>query len=133
MLENVQKNIYITGKGNAILDGGNYNELSEFNHMKDGRPSVRVNTPVIFVNCENVHVNGIKIINQRYWGINNVCVRYSSFKNIEFKADLSRIDENGIVHKGEAPLRKDDGNIDYNTIYVKNADGIDFRTGCTIF
>ena len=128
--EDFQKNIYITGVGNAIIDGGKYNGLSEFNHSRDGRPPIRVNTPIMFVNCENVHIDGIKVINQRYWGINNVCVRYSSFRNIEFKADLSRVDENGVLHKGESPLRKESGNIDYNSIYVKNADGIDLRAGC---
>lgn len=118
-----QKNIEIHGINNAVFDGGKYNGLSEFTSRKNGLPHISVNTMMIFYNTENLFVHDIKIINQRWWGITNMFVWNSSFKNIDFKADLSRIDENGVHHPGELPKK-------YEEIYVKNADGIDLRVGC---
>ena len=43
-----QKNITIRGIGNALLDGGVYNGLSERNSEKDGRPHISVNTMLLF-------------------------------------------------------------------------------------
>ena len=121
--EGEQKNIVLRGRGNAVLDGGNYNGLSERNCLKDGRPHISKNTPVFFVNVRNLRVENLRIVNQRWWGITNVFVRDSVFRNISFRADLSRIDENGVHYPGEAPRN-------YSEIYVKNADGIDLRVGC---
>lgn len=118
-----QKNIEIHGVNGAVFDGGKYNGLSEFNSLQDGRPHISVNTLMMFYNTENLHIHDIKIVNQRWWGITNVFVTNSTFKNIEFKADLSRTDENGIHYPDQLPTC-------YNEIYVKNADGIDLRVGC---
>lgn len=118
-----QKNIEIHGINNAVFDGGKYNGLSEFTSRKNGFPHISVNTMMIFYNTENLYVHDIKIINQRWWAITNMFVWNSSFKNIDFKADLSRIDENGVHYENELPKK-------YEEIYVKNADGIDLRVGC---
>ena len=45
-----QKNITLRGIGNAILDGGTYNGLSEKNSLQDGRPHISVNTTLLFFN-----------------------------------------------------------------------------------
>lgn len=121
-----QKNIAIRGIGEAALDGGKYNGLSEKNHSGSQNPKydyhILVNTLLFFANTENLSVTGVKIANQRWWGITNVFVKNSEFKDIEFRANLSRIDENGNVYD-EIPKT-------YEETYVKNADGIDLRIGC---
>ena len=117
-----QRNIEIHGKNGAVLDGGKYNGLSEFKHNEKGI-HISVNTTMIFYYTENLNVHDLKLINQRWWAITNIFVENSSYKNIEFKADISRIDENGVHYPDQLP------NI-YNEIYVKNADGIDLRIGC---
>ena len=118
-----QKNIKIHGINGAVLDGGKYNGLSERNHSKDGKPHITVNTMLYFYHTKNISVTDLKITNQRWWAITNIYVSYSEFKNIEFKADMSRVDENGVHHPDEYPRN-------YEEIYVKNADGIDLRIGC---
>lgn len=118
-----QKNITIRGIGKSILDGGSYNGLSESNSAKDGRAHISKNSTIFFCNCENVRVENLTLTNQRWWAINNVAVTHSVFRNLDFKADISRLDANGVHHPFELPLC-------YSEIYVKNADGIDLRIGC---
>lgn len=118
-----QKNITLRGIGNAILDGGTYNGLSEKNSLQDGRPHISVNTTLLFFNVSNLRVENLSVINQRWWGITNIFVHDAVFRNIRFEADLSRIDSDGVHHPDEVPKT-------YNEIYVKNADGIDLRIGC---
>lgn len=118
-----QKNITLRGIGNAILDGGTYNGLSEKNSEKDGLPHISVNTTLLFFNVSNLRVENLAVINQRWWGMTNIFVHDAVFRNIRFEADLSRIDSDGVHHPDEIPQT-------YNEIYVKNADGIDLRIGC---
>lgn len=121
-----QRNIELHGAKGAVLDGGNYNGLSERNSEKDGRPSIWVNTMLWFYNLVNLSVHDLKIVNQRWWGITNLFVSQASYKNIEFKADISRVDENGVHYPDEYPET-------YEEIYIKNADGLDLRMGCHDF
>lgn len=65
-LEGTDHNIAILGKGRAILDGGNYNGLSEKTHSKEGRPHVTKNCLVLFSNVDGVTVRNIACHNQRY-------------------------------------------------------------------
>ena len=44
------RNINIIGRGEAILDGGKYNGLSEKTSGKDGRPHVSKNNLILFFN-----------------------------------------------------------------------------------
>lgn len=118
-----QKNITLCGIGNAILDGGTYNGLSEKNSLQDGRPHISVNTTLLFFNVSNLRVENLSVINQRWWGMTNIFVHDAVFRNLRFEADLSRIDSDGVHHPDEIPQT-------YNEIYVKNADGIDLRIGC---
>ena len=118
-----QKNITLRGIGNAILDGGTYNGLSEKNSLQDGRPHISVNTTLLFFNVSNLRVENLSVINQRWWGMTNIFVHDAVFRNLRFEADLSRIDSDGVHHPDEVPKT-------YNEIYVKNADGIDLRIGC---
>jgi len=117
------ENITIHGQNGALLDGGKYNGLSEFNSCKDGNPHISCNTLMMFCHTNNLSVTNLKIRNQRWWAITNMFVSHSEFKNIDFKADLSRIDENGVHLPPDLPTSA-------HEIYVRNADGIDLRLGC---
>lgn len=118
------RNITLRGRGEAVLDGGHYNGLSERNSEKDGMPHIVNNTLLLFANVENLVVEDLTLTRQRWWAITNVAVRHARFARIRFAAELSRIDENGVHHPNEWPTR-------YREMYVKNADGIDLRIGCS--
>ena len=118
-----QHGITIRGRGRATLDGGNYNGLHEHNCAKNGLPHIDYNTTLLFINVRDLLVENISVKRQRWWGITNISVVDSVFRNIRFEADFSRIDENGVHHPDELPKT-------YNEVYIKNADGIDLRVGC---
>ncbi len=122
-LTDEQKNITIRGVGEACLSGGNYNGLSESTSLKNGLPHISKNTVILMVNVRNLTIENIRIEKQRWWAITNICVRDSVFRNINFCADLSRIDVNGVHYENELPRN-------YQETYIKNADGIDLRVGC---
>ncbi len=69
------KNITIKGVGEAILDGGNYNGLSERNAGKDGRPPMYVNNLLLFINVDGFEIRDIHCRNQRWWAL---CFIYCS-------------------------------------------------------
>ena len=118
------KNITLRGRGNAVLDGGHYNGLSERNSAKDDMPHISKNTTLLFTNVENLVVEDLSLARQRWWAITNVAVRHARFSRLRFAAEFSRVDENGVHHPGEWPTH-------YREMYVKNADGIDLRIGCS--
>ena len=122
--EKALRNITLRGRGSVVLDGGRYNGLSERNSGKDGRPHISVNTMLLFANVENLVVEDLTLTRQRWWAITNVAVRHARFSRICFAAEFSRVDENGVHHPGEWPTH-------YREMYVKNADGIDLRVGCS--
>lgn len=122
-LEKPDTNIRILGIGRAILDGGNYNGLSEQNSLKDGMPHIGNNWLVLFCNVENFEINNIEVRNQRHWALTFYSCRYGKIRNIDVRADHTRIDENGNVVEGlKWGL--------YAQTRIKNADGIDIRVGC---
>jgi DNA-binding protein Fis len=72
---------------------------------------------------DGLTVENISVINQRWWGITNVFVSNAVYRNIRFESDFSRIDEHGVHHPDETPVKNAE-------IYIRNADGIDLRIGC---
>ena len=58
--ENEQYNIRICGKGKAVLDGGNYNGLSERTSGKDGLPHIIKNTTIL-LSASSFSVNAQKV------------------------------------------------------------------------
>lgn len=122
--EQALQGITLRGRGNAVLDGGHYNGLSERNSEKDGRPHISKNTTLLFANVVNLVVEDLTLARQRWWAITNVGVRHARFSRIRFAAELSRLDEEGVHHPNEWPKRG-------REMYVKNADGIDLRVGCS--
>jgi len=118
-------NITIRGAKGATLDGGEYNGLHEKNYREMGL-DIYLNTTLLFFNVDGLCVENLSIINQRWWGVTNIYVQNAVYRNIRFMADFSRKDENGVHYPNEYPKK-------YDEVYVKNADGIDLRIGCSNF
>ena len=117
------KNINIIGKGEAILDGGRYNGLSERTQRKDGLPPIWKNNLLLFTNVDGFRISGIRCCNQRWWALNFIFCRDGYIGNIDFCACDIGIDADGNEYHG---LMREK----YDEVLVKNADGIDLRQGC---
>jgi hypothetical protein len=117
------KNIHVIGKNGTVLDGGNYNGLSERNY-KQTPYHITVNNTVLFANVNGFSVQNIKVVNQRWWGLNFVNCSFGKIKDIDFCSDCTRILGNKTRVKGLFY------GCDYESIYIKNSDGIDLRVGC---
>ena len=122
-IEGRDRNINIIGRGEAIIDGGKYNGLSEKNHSRDGMPPIWKNNLILFTNVEGFKISGISCRNQRWWALNFIYCSYGYLGNIDFCANDTAIDENGNEYHY---LKREK----YDEVLVKNADGIDLRQGC---
>lgn len=122
-VEGMDSNISIIGRGTAILDGGEYNGLSERNQMQDGLPPVWKNNLILFTNVNGFLIKGISCQNQRHWALDFVYCSNGYLGNIDFCANDTAIDAEGNIYHGLKHSR-------YKEILVKNADGIDLRQGC---
>lgn len=122
-IEGTDSNISIIGRGKAILDGGEYNGLSERTHMQKGLPPVWKNNLILFTNVNGFQIKGISCRNQRWWALNFVYCSNGYLGNIDFCANDTAIDADGNVYHGLKHSK-------YKEILVKNADGIDIRQGC---
>ena len=120
-------NIHIIGIGTSVLDGGEYNGLSEKNCGKDGRPYIIVNNILTFSKVKKLSVSGLKIVNMRWWALNFIACSEGHIHDIDFTSDATVIDretgEKNYGFKGRG----------YDEIYIENADGIDLRLGCHDF
>lgn len=115
------RGISIIGKNGAILDGGNYNGLSEKNWKEKGH-YIAVNNVILFANLEKFNISGIKIINQRWWAINLINCSFGKVRDIEFCSNYMRLLPDGTLTSGLLAN-------DYSSVYVKNSDGVDIRLG----
>lgn len=122
-VQGTDRNISIIGRGEAILDGGEYNGLSEKNHSRDGMPPIWKNNLVLFTNVDGFKLSGLHCRNQRWWALNFVYCSNGYIGNIDFCANDTAIDENGNEYHGLIRSK-------YAEVLVKNADGIDLRQGC---
>jgi len=121
--EGTNRNISIIGRGNAVLDGGNYNGLSERSHSKNGMPPIWKNNMILFTNVDGFKISGLTCRNQRWWALNFIYCRNGYIGNIDFCSSDLRIDENGQTVHGLVQRL-------YEQTLVKNSDGIDLRQGC---
>ena len=117
------RNISLMGRGEAILDGGSYNGLSEKNSNKDGLPPIWKNNLLLFTNVDGFRVSDIACCNQRWWALNFIYCANGYLGNIDFCADDTGIDENGNLYHGLIRGK-------YDEVVIKNTDGIDLRQGC---
>lgn len=122
-LEGEQHDINIIGLGNNLIDGGNYNGLSEKTSNKDGFPSIQENVTILFHNVRDFKVTGVKIKHQRWWAMLFKYCRFGQITDIGFNADLAYKDENGNRCTDRLPLTRQE-------VWIKNADGVDLRQGC---
>lgn len=122
-VEGRDRDIKIIGKGDAILDGGMYNGLSERNHAKDGRPPIWKNNLLLFTNVEDFEISGITCRNQRWWALNFIYCSNGYIGDVDFCSSDIGIDKDGREYHG---LRREA----YDEVLVKNSDGIDLRVGC---
>ncbi len=121
--EGTDRNINIIGIGEAILDGGKYNGLSEKNHSRDGMPPIWKNNLLLFTNVDGFKISGISCRNQRWWALNFIYCANGYIGNIDFCANDTGIDADGNEYHG---LKRNA----YREVLVKNADGVDLRAGC---
>lgn len=89
-------NVAIVGKGGAVLDGAKANDLNESTSMKDGRPHVRANCPILFVNVADFEVSGLSIENHRYWGMCFCFCQRGRIADVRFVALFDRRNQDGI-------------------------------------
>lgn len=122
-VEGTDRYISIIGRGEAIIDGGNYNGLSEKNSGKDGMPHVSKNNLLFFTNVDGFQIRNIAFHNQRWWALNFIYCSNGELTDLTFKANDTNIDEQGNIYHGLSL-------IDYFDMQVKQADGIDIRQGC---
>jgi len=101
--EGKQRGIRIIGRGDAVLDGGEGNDLSESTSMKDGRPGIRFNNFIILHNVDNYVLENFSCVNLRWWAINQCCCTNGRLENLHF----------------------------FNGELIRNQDGIDVRIGCS--
>ena len=121
--EGKDTDIRIEGRGRVILDGGEYNGLSERTYKEMGF-HITVNCLLLFANVDGFSINNIHIRNQRYWGMAFYFCRNGKLSNIDFMADCTYIDDNNVKRTGlsrEFPME---------WARIMNADGIDIRSGC---
>lgn len=101
-LQKEHKNIYIEGVGNAVIDGGVHNGLTEKTSQKDGLPHISVNNMILLHNVDGFVIENIKFTNPRWWVIDLIYATNGRLEDLTFDA-------------------KDD---------YPNQDGIDLRCGC---
>lgn len=122
-ISGTDRNISLIGRGNAILDGGTYNGLSEKNSRKDGMPPIYKNNTILFNNVDGFEIRGIALHNFRWWAMNFIYCANGEITDITLKADDTCIDNDGNVYHGLSL-------INYYDMLIKQADGIDIRQGC---
>ena len=86
-----QTNIRILGKGEAVLDGG----ITEEKDTESG--NVWDRTLLYFHNVRNFTVDGLRVIDQRGWGLCFMYCAYGKVSNIEFDAKGNVPNQDGIV------------------------------------
>ena len=122
-LEGTDRNIKIIGRGEAILDGGEYNGLSEKTQNQNGFPAIWNNNLILFTNVDGFEVRRIRAVNQRWWAFCFVYCRNGRISDIDFCSSDIGVTEDGVRYRG---LKRSS----YKEALVKNSDGIDLRIGC---
>lgn len=100
--EGEQHDIRILGRGNALLDGGNHNGLTERTSMKEGYPHIYHNSFILLHNVRDFEISGMTMTEPRWWCVNLIYCSYGRVGDIKVFA-------------------RDN---------VPNQDGIDLRCGC---
>ena len=123
--------IAIEGRGRVILDGGEPNGLNERTRRATPEKwpdvkSVTINSLIQMAHVDGIRISGLHIRNQRYWGIVFLFCCHGVVRDIDFRSNDIMIDEEGNRVHGLVRGK-------YESILVKNSDGVDLRTGCHDF
>ena len=94
--EGAQHDIYIIGRGNATLDGGEHNGVFERNYKKLGLPHPRTGNLILLVNVDGYQLKDFKCINLRYWAINQIFCKNGKISNIYFNNGKKLHNQDGI-------------------------------------
>ena len=122
--QGANSNISIIGRGRAILDGGEMNDVNERVPSEQRVAPLYKNCLILFTNVNGFKVSGLKCINQRWWAMAYTYCRNGYIGNIDFCADDRHRDTDGNIRHG---LFRNGTKLD---ILVRNADGCDIREGC---
>ena len=103
-VEGEQRDIHIVGKNGATLDGGKPNGMSERLCRENPAeyPSMKVNLLIWFFNVRGFSLEGLRIVESRWWGVCLHFCRRGLLSDLDFQMDAS----------------------------LRNRDGIDLRIGC---
>ena len=101
-LSEEQHNIIIRGVGNAVIDGGIGNGLTQKTSMQEGRPHIFKNNLIWLHNLREFRLENFTLSNQRHWAIN---LQYCEYGRITSLNMVCRND-------------------------LRNQDGLDLRVGC---
>ena len=93
--------IYITGIGNAVIDGGESNGLAEATFREMNIP-IRKNNMILLYNVRRFRIEHLTLKNQRWWAINLYFAEQGTLSDLYIEARST----------------------------VPNQDGIDLRVGC---
>ena len=116
--EGTQHDIYIIGRGNAVLDGGRHNGVFEQTWRKLGLPHPRTGNLILLVNVDGYTLSNFKCINLRYWGINQLFCKHGELENIHFNNGKKLHNQDGIN------LRVGCSNINIRNITGRTGDDV---------
>lgn len=94
--------IRIVGRGNAVIDGGEHNGLTEQNWISGDGPHISKNNMILFFNVRDFLIEGVTLIRQRWWAVNLVYCSYGRIAGVR------------VHNESDHP----------------NCDGFDLREGC---
>lgn len=98
-----KRNIVIRGIGNAVLDGGNHNGLTEKTSKLEGYPHHYHNNMILFYNLRDFVIENLELRDHRYWAIQLIHAERGRISNLLIAGDC----------------------------HCPNQDGIDLRIGCS--
>lgn len=118
-----QKNVIIRGIGNAILDGGNHNGLTQRNSNKDGLPHVEKNNLIRLHNLSGFRLENLTLANQRWWAVNLLWCECGVISNITINCGNNAHNQDGI------DLRAGCNNIVIENVFGAAGDDVVALTG----
>lgn len=122
-LEEESCDIIIRGVGNAVIDGGKHNGLTQKNSGKDGLPHVEKNNLLRFHNHRGLTLRDFTLLNQRWWAINLLYVEQAHISGLKLFCDNGTHNQDGI------DMRLGCNNIIIENIFGYSGDDLIAMTG----
>lgn len=97
------RKIVIRGVGNALLDGGNHNGLTEKTSKLEGMPIASFNCMILFYNIRDFVIEGLELRDHRYWALQLIHAERGRLSDLRFMGEC----------------------------HCPNQDAIDLRIGCS--